>query len=72
MTKTGTWSSTAAPGSGNSVTGITFTANIKAGSIMLIPEIRLDSSSKNEMFTDGAGLPTSSATQFLLAAVYAF
>jgi hypothetical protein len=71
-TKTGTWTTTAGPAPGDSVTGLTATANIKTGPLTLIPEIRLDNSSKNTMFTDGGGLPTSSATQFVLAAVYAF
>jgi len=71
-TKSGTWTTTAGPNPGASVTGLTATANIKAGPLTLIPEIRFDNSSKNTMFTDGAGAPTSGATQFLLAAVYAF
>jgi hypothetical protein len=71
-TKTGTWSTTAGPAPGDSVTGITFTANIKTGPLTLIPEIRFDNSSKNTMFTDGGGMATSSASQFVLAAVYAF
>ena len=71
-TKTGTWTTTAGPNPGDSVTGLTFTANIKTGPLTLIPEVRFDNSSKNTMFTDGGGLPTSSASQFLLAAVYAF
>jgi hypothetical protein len=70
-TKTGTYL-TAGPSPGQSVTGITFTANIKGGPLTLIPEIRFDNSSKNEMFTDSNNVFTSSATQFVLAAVYAF
>jgi hypothetical protein len=60
------------PPSGQSVTGITFTANIKAGPLTVIPEIRFDNSSKSDMFTDGSGVATSGAQQFLIAAVYAF
>jgi hypothetical protein len=63
---------TAGPAPGESVTGLTFTANIKTGPLTLIPEIRLDNSSKSDMFTDGGGAFTSSASQFVLAAVYAF
>jgi hypothetical protein len=71
MTKTGTLL-TAGPPPGESVTGITFTANIKAGPLTLIPEIRFDSSSKSDMFVDGSNTFTTSASQFVLAAVYAF
>jgi len=63
---------TAGPPPGESVTGITFTANIKAGPLTFIPEIRFDNSSKSDMFVDGSGNYTSGATQFLLAAVYGF
>lgn len=61
----------AGPPAGDSVTGITFTANIKAGPLAFIPEIRFDNGS-NDMFTDSNFAPTKSASQFLLAAVYAF
>ena len=61
-----------APPPGESVTGITFTANIKTGPLTFIPEIRFDNSSKSDMFLDGSGNYTQGATQFLLAAVYAF
>jgi len=71
QTSTGTFL-TAGPPPGQSVFGATFTANIKAGPLTLIPEVRVDSSSKNTMFTDGGGNLTSSASQFVLAAVYAF
>jgi hypothetical protein len=60
------------PPAGESVTGITFTANIKAGPLSLIPEIRFDNSSKSDMFTNGSGAYTTAASQFVLAAVYAF
>ena len=69
-TKSGTFV-TAGPAPGSSVTALTFTANIKSGPLTLIPEIRLDNGSKN-MFTDSNKLPTTSASQFVLAAVYAF
>jgi hypothetical protein len=71
-TKTGSFTTSAGPTPGESVTGLTFTANIKAGPLTVIPEVRLDSSSKSTMFTDGSGTPTGSASQFVIAAVYAF
>lgn len=69
-TKTGGFT-TAGPAAGDSVTGLTFTANIKGGPLTFIPEVRLDNGSKN-MFTDSKGVATKSASQFALAAVYAF
>jgi hypothetical protein len=71
MTKSGTFFD-AGPAPSESVTGITFTANIKAGPLTFIPEVRFDNSSKADMFTDGNNAFTTGATQFLLAAVYAF
>ena len=71
-TKAGAYSSTAAPTPGNSVTGLTFTANIKGGPLTFIPEVRLDNMSKADLFTDKNGALTKSASQFALAAVYAF
>ena len=62
----------AGPPPGKSVTGLTFTANVKAGPLTFIPEIRFDNSSKSDIFVDGSNNFTSGATQFLLAAVYAF
>jgi hypothetical protein len=53
------------------VTGITVTSNIKAGPLTFIPEIRFDNGG-DEIFTDSNGAPTKSASQFVLAAVYAF
>ena len=69
-TKTGTFTD-AGPIPGESVTGVTFTANIKAGPITLIPEVRFDNGSV-PMFIDNNLSSTKSASQFLLAAVYAF
>ena len=63
---------TAGPPPGESVTAITFTANIKTGPLTLIPEVRFDNTSKSDMFVDGAGNYTTGASQFVLAAVYAF
>ena len=56
------------------VKAITATANIKAGAITVIPEFRLDSKSDAfpATFVDSDGLSTNHATQFLIAAVYAF
>jgi hypothetical protein len=70
-TKAGAYTSAAAPAPGESVTGLTFTANVKAGPLTFIPEIRLDNGSNN-LFTDNNNIATKSASQFLLAAVYAF
>jgi len=58
----------------SNVTGLTATANIKAGAITLIPEIRFDNKSSAFPigFVDSNGASTNSATQFLIAAVYAF
>jgi Putative beta-barrel porin-2, OmpL-like. bbp2 len=52
----------------------TLTANIKAGPLTFIPEVRLDSWGKVDYspFTDSNGAYTKSASQFVLAAVYAF
>jgi len=59
--------------SGPEVKTITLTSNIKAGPLTIIPEIRLDSNSDQLLgFTDHDGLATKSASQFVLAAVYAF
>jgi hypothetical protein len=71
-TKTGTYA-TVGPDPGNSVTSFTFTANIKGGPLTLIPEIRFDNNKAvNDGFTKSNGVPTKSASQFLIAAVYAF
>jgi hypothetical protein len=53
------------------ITSVTATANIKAGPLTFIPEIRFDNG-KDQIFTNSDGLPTKSASQFVLAAVYAF
>ncbi|HWZ36231.1 MAG TPA: porin [Mucilaginibacter sp.] len=56
---------------GTDITALTLTANIKSGPLTFIPEVRLDGG-KDKIFTDSNGAPTKSASQFLLAAVYAF
>jgi hypothetical protein len=71
QTSTGTFLTTGPP-PGQSVTGITATANIKTGPLTLIPEVRFDNTSKSTLFVDGNGNLTSSASQFVIAAVYAF
>jgi hypothetical protein len=70
-TKAGNYTSASAPQSGNSVTGLTLTANIKGGPLTFIPEVRLDNGSNN-MFTDHDGAGARSASQFAMALVYAF
>lgn len=59
-------------GSGDaSYTAFTLSANLKSGGLTFIPEFRLDSG-KDEYFVDSDGMPTKSASQFSLAAVYGF
>ena len=62
---------TLGPVQGESVTSVTLTANIKGGPLTFIPEVRLDNGSK-QMFTDNKLAPAKAASQFALAAVYAF
>ena len=56
---------------GESVTSFTLTANLKAGGLTFIPELRLDNGSTAQ-FLNSNGAATKSASQFSLAAVYAF
>ncbi|WP_121201972.1 porin [Mucilaginibacter gracilis] len=70
-TKTGTFSLASTPAPGESVTAFTLTANIKSGPLTFIPEVRLDNGSQ-KMFKDSNLAATKSASQFALAAVYAF
>jgi hypothetical protein len=60
-------------GAGN-VKGITVTSNIKAGPLTFIPEVRFDNKSTDFAvpFTNKDGGLVNHASQFLLAAVYAF
>jgi hypothetical protein len=59
-------------GSGdNSVTALTFSANLKSGGLTFIPEFRLDNGSE-ENFIKSNGAPTKSASQMSLALVYGF
>ena len=59
---------------GGNVKGITVTSNIKAGPLTIIPEVRFDTKSDafGAVFTDSNGAITNHASQFVLAAVYAF
>jgi len=76
-TDNGTAASTyvaAGPLAGGSVLGTTVTANIKTGPLTFIPEIRFDGVNdlQYSTFTNSSGVATKTATQFVLAAVYAF
>lgn len=55
----------------SSVSAFTLSANVGSGPLKLIPEIRFESA-EQEIFLDGDSQATKSATQFLVAAVYAF
>lgn len=71
-TKTGTVA-TFGPAPGQSVTALTATANIKSGPLTLIPEVRFDTN--KDLATSAFmknGMPARTASQFVLAAVYAF
>jgi hypothetical protein len=69
--KTGTVGPGVGAAPGASVTDFTVTANIKTGFLTFIPEVRLDNGSK-AMFVNQSLNPAKSASQFVLAAVYAF
>ncbi|PST81962.1 porin [Pedobacter yulinensis] len=59
---------------GSAVTALTLSANIKAGPLTLIPELRFDNG-EQEIFYRGrnsAAFDTKQASQFSLAAVYSF
>lgn len=57
---------------GNSVLGLTLSANVKAGPLTVIPEFRFDNNSEEVFFKNKEMDPTKSASQFSLALVYAF
>jgi len=59
---------------GGDVKALTVTSNIKAGPLTLIPEFRFDNKSDKfyAPFVNSSGLSTNKASQFVLAAVYAF
>lgn len=56
---------------GESVVALTVSANLKAGGLTFIPEIRFDNGSVNQFMKEN-NVATKSASQFSLAAVYAF
>jgi hypothetical protein len=58
-------------GSKVNINAFTLSGNISAGPIRLIPEIRMDIGSQ-DIFTNSGNNPTNSASQVLVAAVYAF
>jgi len=59
-------------GSGDTdFTAITLSGNYKVSGLTIIPEFRFDNNS-DKAFMDSDMMPTKSASQFLLAAVYAF
>ena len=59
--------------SSQNVSSLTLTANLKAGPLTVIPEFRIDGASDEFFYSDSAGNdPSKSASQFLIAAVYAF
>lgn len=64
------WKAYNGDGSDN-VLGLTLSANLKAGPLTFIPEVRLDNA-KSMMFVKSSGEPVRQASQVLLAAVYAF
>lgn len=59
---------------GGDVKALTITANIKAGPLTLVPEVRFDNKSDAfpASFVTSDGNSTNHASQFLVAAVYAF
>jgi hypothetical protein len=60
-------------GSGDTdVTALTLTGNYKVGSLTIIPEFRMDSNSDKVLFEDSNFNASKSASQALLAVVYAF
>lgn len=58
-------------GSDGSVTAITLSGNLMAGDLTFIPEVRIDFAD-SDVFLDSDSNPTGSASQIVLAAVYAF
>jgi hypothetical protein len=67
-------STTYGPLPGGSVVASTLSLNVKSGPFTFIPEIRFDSvnSLTYSTFSSSSMAPSTSATQFVLAAVYAF
>lgn len=59
-------------GPNESVVAVTLSGNLKAGGLTFIPEVRFDNGSANQFFKENGLTQTKSASQFSLAAVYAF
>lgn len=57
--------------SGASILSVTISGNVKAGPLTVIPEVRLDNNDSAPFFKNDLSA-TKSASQFILAAVYAF
>ena len=57
---------------GGQIFATTLSANFKKGGFIFIPEIRIDNSSKNVLFTDKKGDLTKTATSLVFAAIYSF
>jgi len=57
---------------GESVVGLTVSAHVKAGPLIMIPEFRLDHGSTELFYKNRNMDPTKSASQFSVALVYAF
>ncbi len=58
--------------SGNEILSGTLSANVKVGGLTFIPEIRFDNDESQAFFKSDGITPTKSASQFSLAAIYAF
>jgi len=55
-----------------SIMALTLSGNITIGNLTLIPELRLDTASEEDVFVNTALEPVASLASFMLAAVYAF
>jgi len=55
-----------------SISSLTFSANITAGNLTFIPEFRTDSGADTFGWVDSDGMATDSFSEFLLACVYSF
>ncbi|WP_411274341.1 porin [Daejeonella sp.] len=56
---------------GSAISSLTLTGNIKTGSLTIIPELRFDNNDSSPFFNNNVNAARS-ASQFLIAAVYAF
>jgi len=57
---------------GGNIFAGTLSASLKAGGLMLIPELRIENSNKKNLFVDKNAAFTKSTASFLLAVVYSF